>query len=128
VGLIARYVSANTGRPVHMANVSTGGTPRDILHDQLQKVDLATADIVIVADANDMENRVPVECYRATWPRLWLRRLPTAPFTRICPCCPGAPYQTVLRETTDAHGIPRADFSAVFNGAGSTSSRGCPRT
>jgi hypothetical protein len=45
------------------------------------------------------------------------------------PLLPGrAPYQTVLQETTDAPGIPRADFSAVFNGAGSTSSRGCPRT
>jgi hypothetical protein len=35
------------------------------------------------------------------------------------PLLPGRePYQAVLADVADAHGIARADFAAVFNGAG----------
>lgn len=66
VGRIATYVQARTGRPVHMVNVSDGGaTYHDIVQNQLPKVDLTTADLVIVACSNDVENGVPLGNYPA---------------------------------------------------------------
>jgi hypothetical protein len=65
VGRIANYIAARTGRPVPIANVSDGGTTADIIHHQLSIVDITTADLVVVADSNDLERRVPVDQYRA---------------------------------------------------------------
>src|ERR1700737_869020 len=47
VGRISAYVGQMTGRPVHIANVATGGPITDIVSNQLPRVDLKTADIVI---------------------------------------------------------------------------------
>src|SRR3989442_5630523 len=52
VGGIASYALDKTGRPVHIANVATGGPITDIVSNQLPKVDLTTADIVVIADDN----------------------------------------------------------------------------
>src|SRR5262249_26240432 len=66
VGRIATYVQARTGCPVHIDNVSEGGaTYSDVVHKQLPKVDLSTADLVIVESSNDLEQRVPLDTYRA---------------------------------------------------------------
>jgi lysophospholipase L1-like esterase len=59
MGRIADYVAAKTGRPVHISNVSTGGTTADIVRDQLPLVDLTAAYLVIVVDSNDIQQRMP---------------------------------------------------------------------
>ena len=77
-GRIANYLSLRTGRPVHMITMSVGGaTVQDILDHQLPKVDLNNADLIIIATANDLENRVPLEKYRANL-RTLLWSLPPA--------------------------------------------------
>ncbi len=119
VGRIAEYIEARTGRPVHIANVSDGGTTSDIIHNQLPKVDLSTADLVLVADSNDMQARVPVDQYRGDLTTL-MQALPAdRTVYSDLPIFPGqGPYQAMLQQLADAHGIRRADFNAIFSGEG----------
>ncbi len=119
VGRIADYVAARTCRPVHIANVSSAGTTRDTLVREVPQVDLHTADLVIVANDNDMEKRIPLESYRQDLTAL-LRVLPAdRTIYSDLPIFPGRePYQAVLQQVTDAHRVMRADFGAVFNGEG----------
>ena len=117
VGRIARYVAAKTGRHVHITNVSTGGTAADMVRDQLPEVDLASADLVIVADSNDMQHRVPLDRYSAELACL-VDALPAerTVFSDL-PLWPGRKaYQAVLERATDSRGLRRADFEAVFRG------------
>lgn len=119
VGRIAEYVAAKTGRRVHISNVSTGGTTADVVRQQLPQVDLAAADLVIVAGSNDMQQRVPPDRYAAELQRL----VDAVPADRTVfsdlPIWPGRdPYQAILARVTDARGIPRADFAAEFRGEG----------
>lgn len=119
VGRIARYIEARTGRPVHIANVSTGGKTADIIRDQLPRVDLSTADIVIVADSNDLESRVPLDKYGADLTTLTALLPPDKTVYSDLPLLPGRePYQRVLQQVTDSRGIMRADFAAIFKGEG----------
>jgi lysophospholipase L1-like esterase len=117
VGRIATYVHEKTGRPVHIANVATGGSITDIVTSQLAKVELSTADIVVVADDN--LNGMSLDKYRAT-----LEALAAAvPADRtVISDLPGLPgedrYQPVLTEVADAHGILRADVKSILNGEG----------
>ncbi len=119
VGRIAEYIQARTGRPVHIANVSNGGTTQDIVRRQLPQVDLSTADLVVVADANDMESRVPLAQYRADLTAL-MDALPAGRTVYSdLPLLPGrGPYQALLAQEADARSIRRADFGAVFGGEG----------
>lgn len=119
VGRIADYVAMRTGRPVHIANVSTGGKAGDIISDELPKVDLTTADLVVIADSNDMQQRVPLDQYRADLTTL-LEKVPAErTVLSDLPIFPGAaPYRHVLHEVADAHGVIWADFASVFNGEG----------
>jgi lysophospholipase L1-like esterase len=115
VGRIARYVSVKTGRHVHVTNVSTGGATADVVRDQLPEVDLASADLVIVADSNDMQHRVPLDRYTAELERL-VDALPAerTVFSDL-PLWPGRDaYQAALERATDSRGIRRADFAAIF--------------
>jgi lysophospholipase L1-like esterase len=119
VGRIARYITDKAGRPVHITNVSSGGTTADVVRDQLPQVDLAAADIVIVADSNDLENGVPLDDYRAILTTL-VGALPAdrTVFSDLA-LLPGRdPYQALLDQVTDARGIARADFAAIFSGEG----------
>ena len=119
VGRIAEYIQSRSGRPVHIANVSDGGTTRDIINRQLPMVDVRNADVVVVGSSNDMEQRVSLSQYRADLTAL-LDLLP-ADRTIISdlPLFPGRdPYQAILVQETDARGIWRADFAAVFGGPG----------
>jgi len=119
VGRIATYLESRTGRPVHIANVSNGGTTRAIIREQLPRVDLGTADLVIVADSNDLENGVPLAQYRADLTTLMAALPPGRTVYSDLPLLPGrVPYQRVLQQVADAHGILRADFATVFGGAG----------
>lgn len=119
VGRIAKYVTEQTGRPVHITNVSSGGTTADVVRDQLPQVDLAAADIVVVADSNDLESGVPLEDYRAVLTTLVAALPADRTVYSDMPLLPGRdPYQAVLRDVTDAYGIVRADFAAIFSGEG----------
>ncbi len=95
------------------------GLRGDIIHNQLPKLDLRTADLVIVADSNDLEGRVPLDQYRADLTTL-MQALPAdRTVYSDLPLFPGRePYQAVLQQLTDAHGIRRADFNAIFSGEG----------
>ncbi len=115
VGRIAGYIEARTRRPVHISNVSHGGTTRDIVDRQLPRLDLRSADLVVVGSANDMEQRAPLAQYRADLTAL-LDLLP-ADRTVISdlPLFPGRDaYQAILEQEADARRIRRADFGAVF--------------
>jgi lysophospholipase L1-like esterase len=115
VGRIARYVSIKTGRHVHITNVSTGGTTADVVRDQLPEVDLASADLVIVADSNDMQQRVPLDRYTAELGRLVEALPPERTVFSDLPLWPGRKtYQAALERATDSRGIRRADFAAIF--------------
>jgi lysophospholipase L1-like esterase len=120
VGRIATYVQTQTGRPVHIVNVADGGaTYGEIVRRQLAKVDLTTADLVIVASSSDAERRMSLDTYRADLGAL-LQILP-ADKTVISdlPLLPGRePYQRILQERTDAAGIARADFARIFTHEG----------
>ncbi len=117
VGRIATYIEQKTGRPVHIANVATGGPITDIVTNQLSKVDPKAADIVIMADDN--LNGMSLAEYRAT-----LETIAAAvPADRtVISDLPGLPgedrYQPVLTEVASEHGILRADVRAIFNGEG----------
>jgi lysophospholipase L1-like esterase len=119
VGRIASHIEAATGRPVHVANVSTGGTTADVLVHQLPLVDLASADLVVVADSNDLESGVPLADYRNVLSRLMDALPADRTIYSDLPFLPGRePYQHVLAEVANAHGILRADFAHVFNNQG----------
>lgn len=117
VGRIATYIQAETGRPVHISNVSSGGPITDIVRNQLTQVDLKTADIVIVADDN--VGGISLEQYRATLEMLATVLPADRTVVSDLPGLPGeARYQAVLTEVTDEHDIMRADFASIFNGPG----------
>jgi lysophospholipase L1-like esterase len=116
VGRIATYVQARTGRPVHMTNVSDGGaTFSGVVQKQLPRVDVKTADLVIVACSNDMEQGVPLETYRAALKTL-MQMLPASKtIISDLPLEPGRDaYQAILQELADAHHVLRADFARIF--------------
>jgi lysophospholipase L1-like esterase len=119
-GRTADYLHTRTGRPVHVTNVSVGGaTVQDIIDQQLSRVDLNRADLIIVASASDLERRVPPDTYRANL-RALLRALPPEKtiFSDL-PIEPGRDaYQAIVQQEADARGIKRADFAKVFNGEG----------
>jgi lysophospholipase L1-like esterase len=120
VGRIATYVQARTGRTVHIVNVADGGaTCGEIARRQLPRVDLATADLVIVASSSDVERRTPLDSYRVGLDAL----LPALPADKTVisdvPLLPGRePYQGVLQERADVYGIARADFARIFSHEG----------
>jgi hypothetical protein len=116
VGRTAQYLETGYGRPVHISNVSSGGaTTGTVLRDQLPLVDLPSADIVMVANPTDVEQRTPLDKYRRDL-RSLINRLPAdrTVFSDL-PLMPGRDaYQAVLREETDARAIMRADFGKVL--------------
>jgi lysophospholipase L1-like esterase len=119
-GRIASYLSTKTGRPVHVSNVSVGGaTVQDIIDQQLSQVDLKRADLIIVATANDLEGRVPLDDYRAHL-RTLLGALPAEKtIVSDLPLEPGrGAYQAILEQAANERGVKRADFARVFSGAG----------
>jgi len=124
-GRIASYLTAKTGRPVHVTNVAIGGaTVQDIVDHQLPQVDLSQVglvqvDLVIVATASDLERRVPLEVYAATLHTLlWALPAEKTIFSDF-PFEPGrSAYQVVFQQAADERGILRADFARVFNGEG----------
>lgn len=120
VGRIATDVQARTGRPVHIVNVSDGGaTYHDIVQKQLPKVDLTTADLVIVACSNDLENGVPLGAYRAALGALLQVLPPDKTVVSDLPLLPGRQaYQTILQERADAYHILRADVAKIFTHEG----------
>ncbi len=120
VGRIATYVQAKTGRPVHITNVSDGGaTYSDVVYKQLPRVDLKTADLVIVESSNDLEQRVPLDTYRAALAALMQVLPPEKTVISDLPLEPGrAAYQAILQASADAHHIMRADFARIFNHEG----------
>ena len=111
VGRIATYLGEKTGRPVHISNVATGGAITDIVTNQLPKVDLKSADIVIIADDN--LNGMSLAQYRTT-----LETIASAvPADRtVISDLPGLPgesrYQPELTEVANEHGILTADVKA----------------
>jgi lysophospholipase L1-like esterase len=124
-GRIASYLSAKTGRPVHVTNVAVGGaTVRDIIDKQLPQVDLSQvglnqADLIAVATASDLERRVPLEVYAANLRSLlWSLPAEKTVFSDF-PVEPGrGAYQAIFQQTADERGILRADFASVFTGEG----------
>jgi hypothetical protein len=124
-GRIASYLSAKTGRPVHVTNVAVGGaTVRDIIDKQLPQVDLSQvglnqADLIAVATASDLERRVPLEVYAANLRSLlWSLPAEKTVFSDF-PIEPGqGAYQAIFQQTADERGILRADFASVFTGEG----------
>ena len=119
-GRVAGYLHAKTGRPVHVTNVSAGGaTIRDILDRQLPQVDLDQADLILLATANDMERRTPLDTYAANLRTLLSALPPEKTIFSDFPLEPGrGAYQAVFQQAANERGIQRADFAQVFNGEG----------
>ncbi len=120
VGRIARLVSVETGRSVHIQNAAVGGaTAGAVLTAQVPQYDLMGADLVIFCTSNDLEQRVPLAQYRADLEAILIQLPAERTVISDLPLEPGrAPYQAVLAEVADRHGIARADFATVFNGPG----------
>ena len=119
-GRIAEYLQSKTGRPVHVLNVSFGGaTVHDITERQLPRVDPDHADLIILATATDLEQRVPLDTYEADLRTLMEALPPGKTIFSDLPLEPGREaYQAVFQRLADEHGIPRADFAKVFRGEG----------
>lgn len=119
VGRIAHYIEARTGRPVHITNVASATKTAGILRGELPLVDLASADVVIVADTNDLESHVPLHEHRENLTRL-ADAVPAerTVFSDLPPFPGREAYQRVLAEVTDARGIMRAEVFAMLNGEG----------
>lgn len=119
-GRVASYIGMKTGRPVHVTNLSVGGaTVQDILDHQLPNVDFERADLIIIVTANDLENRVPLDQYRANLRTLLWSLPPDKTIYSDFPIEPGRDaYQAIFQEVADERGIRRADFAHVFNNEG----------
>lgn len=119
-GRTAEYLQSQTGRPVHVINVSVGGaTVRDITERQLPRVDLGQADLILLATATDLEQRVPLDTYEANLHTL-MGILPSGKtIVSDLPLEPGREaYQTIFQQVAAEQGIARADFAKVFRGEG----------
>lgn len=120
VGRIASYLGERTGRPVHVANLSTGGgTFATVLHQQIPKANLSTADVVVViAGSNDTGERMPLAQFRASLKAV-LAKLPAArTVLSDVPLQSGrGPYQKVLAHEANAHDVLHADFAGAFHAA-----------
>jgi lysophospholipase L1-like esterase len=117
-GRIAEYLQSETGRPVHMTNVSVGGaTIQEIIDQQLPQVDLNQADLIIVATATDLERRVPLDTYETDLRALLQALPPGKTIFSDLPLEPGRePYQDIFQRLAEEQGIQRADFARVFRG------------
>lgn len=119
-GRIAQYIQSRTGRPVHISNVSVGGaTIQDILDQQFPQVDLSQADLIILATATDMEQRLTLASYEANLRTLLDALPPDRTIFSDLPLEPGREaYQVIFQRLADERGIRRADFAKVFRGEG----------
>jgi acyl-CoA thioesterase I len=119
VGRAQAHLAALTGRPVHVVNVSVGGaTVADVVREQLPKVNLAAADVVVVSvSSSDISRRTPLPQYAAAMAEL-VRALPAErTVLSDAPLQPRrADYQAILARLADDRGIARADFAAAFRG------------
>lgn len=105
---------------MHVTNVSVGGAAiQHILDQQLPRVDLSQADLIVLATATDMERRVPLDTYEANLRALLSALPPDKTIFSDLPIEPGREaYQTVLQRLADERRIRRADFAKVFNSQG----------
>lgn len=120
VARAAKLVTEHTGRPVHIANLASGGaTVNDVLQRQLPHIDALSSDLVLLCTSNDLKQRVPLPRYREDLESV-LAALPAErTVVSDLPLVPGrGTYQEVLEQAADASGIPRADFASVFKGDG----------
>lgn len=121
VGRAQAYLACTTGRPVHVVNVASGGaTVADVVRDQLPRVDLDTADVVLVSvSSSDISRRTPLPHFAAA---LWQLVHALPPARTVISDAPLQPrrsdYQDVLARLADQRGIARADFAGVFRGEG----------
>jgi lysophospholipase L1-like esterase len=120
VGRIASYVGQRTGRPVHVANMTTGGgTVGTVLTKQLPTADVAHADVVVViAGSNDVGAKAPLDTFRSHLEALIAALPPDRTVLSDIPLQSGRdPYQKILAEVADARGVAHADFAGAFNRA-----------
>ncbi len=120
VGRIADYLGQRTGRPVHVANHTTGGgTFGTVLDEQLPKADLDNADVVIViAGSNDTGSKVPLDVYRSNVEAVTEALPADRTVLSDVPLQGGRePYQRILAEVADARLIAHADFAGTFRAA-----------
>lgn len=124
VGRAAAHLTAVTGRPVHVTNVSAGGaTVADVVAGQLPGVDLGDADVVLVSVcSSDVSRRTQLDSFAAALADLVAALPPERTVISDVPLQPRrTDYQNVLARLADERGIIRADFAAAFHGDGWTS-------
>lgn len=119
-GRVADYLYTQTGRPVHVTNVSAGGaTVQEVAALQLPLVDLNQADLIIIATASDLERRISLDTYRANLRSLLQALSPEKTIFSDLPLEPGRDdYQAVFQQVADEYGVQRADFARIFTGEG----------
>ncbi len=120
VGRSAAYLTQQTGRPVHITNLATGGDDSSgMRRRQLPKANVQQMDIVLIGQSSDMESRKNMQTYKHNL-EIILTALPAEKvIISDLPSFPGrTPYQKTLVEVTDGFGVRRADFAKVFNNEG----------
>lgn len=117
VGRIAAYLEEQTGRRVHIDNVSvTGAKAADVVRDQLGRVDMAGADIVVIAvGANDALKMSD----KAIFERAIEKIVAAVPADRtvmadVAMVRDRDAYQSLLAKYRDTAGIYRGDLQYGF--------------
>ncbi|MGV9296172.1 SGNH/GDSL hydrolase family protein [Amycolatopsis sp. NPDC003676] len=116
VARIGEYLAERTGRPVHLANLSTGGGR---VATVLEQLDLADADaVIVVAGSADAIARVPLGQFRADVREL-VEHVPAdrAILSDVPLQLGSKPYQKVLAEVADEAKVAHSDFARAFRTA-----------
>lgn len=117
VGRIAKHIEQKTGRQVHIDNVSvTGAKAVDVVRDQLKRVDMNTADIVVIAvGANDALKQSDIEVFEKSVRKI----IDTVPADRtvmadVAMVRDRDAYQRILARHRDVAGVYRGDLAYGF--------------
>lgn len=118
VGRVAAYVEQETHRPVHVTNVSVwGAKAEDVVNDQLPRVDVDAADIIVVAvGANDAIQSTNLAEFRANVEKM-VASLPqeTVVMADVAGVKNREKYQDILDELRVERGLRRADLRWIFD-------------
>jgi lysophospholipase L1-like esterase len=113
VGRVADQIRRETGREVHIDNVSVfGAKAADVVREQLGKVDLVGADIIIVAvGANDLLRKTDLESFRTSITELMAALPPKKTVVvDVAFLKSRDAYQRILDEARSARGILRGNL------------------
>jgi lysophospholipase L1-like esterase len=123
-GRVASLIEEETGRPVHIDNVSvTGATAHELYEVQLSQIDVVSADIIIVAvGSNDSNRSSDIDVFTRSIEGIVAKLPPEKTIMADVAMIKNREhYQPILEQVRSTRGIRRANLEQAFHSRPATS-------